>query len=100
VEEVGPYLSEAMGTVREDYSEGGDAWNSFTHDQAVPVPTAGRGRYCRISDDKQRLCSRWPCGTARSILKERSSASPTAKATTARREEYYFYLDSTPTTRT
>jgi len=31
----GPYLSERQwGTVREDYSEGGDAWNFFTHDQA------------------------------------------------------------------
>jgi hypothetical protein len=31
----GPYLSERQwGTVREDYSEGGDAWNYFTHDQA------------------------------------------------------------------
>ncbi len=31
----GPYLSERQwGTVREDYSEGGDAWNYFSHDQA------------------------------------------------------------------
>ena len=31
----GPYLSERQwGTVREDYSENGDAWNFFTHDQA------------------------------------------------------------------
>ena len=32
----GPYLSERQwGTVREDYSEGGDAWNFFTHDRAL-----------------------------------------------------------------
>ena len=38
----GPYLSERQwGTVREDYSEGGDAWNYFTHDQSRSRPTAG-----------------------------------------------------------
>jgi len=38
----GPYLSERQwGTVREDYSEGGDAWNYFTHDHARFAPTAG-----------------------------------------------------------
>ena len=43
----GPYLSERQwGTVREDYSENGDAWNYFTHDQA---------RFPRLS-----LGRRWP----------------------------------------
>jgi hypothetical protein len=38
----GPYLSERQwGTVREDYSENGDAWNHFTHDQARSRPSAG-----------------------------------------------------------
>ena len=38
----GPYLSERQwGTVREDYSDDGDAWSYFTHDQARSAPTAG-----------------------------------------------------------
>jgi hypothetical protein len=37
----GPYLSERQwGTVREDYSEGGDAWNFFTHEQSRIFPVA------------------------------------------------------------
>ena len=42
----GPYLSERQwGTVREDYSENGDAWNYFTHDQARSRATQGRQVY-------------------------------------------------------
>ena len=38
----GPYLSERQGgTVREDYSPFGTAWDSFSHDQRAPAPTAG-----------------------------------------------------------
>jgi len=41
----GPYLSERQwGTVREDYSEGGDAWNYFSHDQARLLPASKLGR--------------------------------------------------------
>jgi hypothetical protein len=41
----GPYLSERQwGTVREDYSNNGDAWNYFTHDQARSGIPLGRGR--------------------------------------------------------
>jgi len=44
----GPYLSERQwGTVREDYSEGGDAWNFFTHDHAARALTVGRGWHRR-----------------------------------------------------
>jgi hypothetical protein len=54
----GPYLSERQwGTVREDYSEGGDAWNYFTHDHARSRAYRwGEDGIAGISDDKQRLC--------------------------------------------
>jgi hypothetical protein len=54
----GPYLSERQwGTVREDYSENGDAWNFFTHDHARSRAYRwGEDGIAGISDDKQRLC--------------------------------------------
>ena len=64
----GPYLSERQwGTVREDYSEGGNAWDYFTHDQArSPRLSLGRGRIGRASPTiSSGSASRWPCGTAR-----------------------------------
>src|SRR5579872_3125153 len=72
----GPYLSERQwGTVREDYSEGGDAWNFFTHDQA-------RSRAYRWGETASRAfpmtnsasASRSPSGTAR-IQFSRSGSS-------------------------
>jgi hypothetical protein len=53
----GPYLSERQwGTVREDYSESGDAWNFFTHDHARSRAYRwGEDGIAGISDDKQRL---------------------------------------------
>src|SRR5438034_10382588 len=53
----GPYLSDRQrGTVREDYSEGGDAWNYFTHDharsRAYRWGADGTGGFC---DDEQRV---------------------------------------------
>ena len=70
----GPYLSERQwGTVREDYSENGDAWNYFTHDQARSRAYRwgedGLGGLC---DDKQRLCFALALWNERDpILKER-----------------------------
>ncbi len=63
----GPYLSERQwGTVREDYSEGGDAWNYFTHDQARSRAYRwGEDGIAGISDDKQPCASRSRCGTVR-----------------------------------
>ena len=63
----GPYLSERQwGTVREDYSETGDAWNYFTHDHARSRAYRwGEDGLAGISDDKQRLCFAWRCGTGR-----------------------------------
>ena len=54
----GPYLSERQwGTVREDYSENGDAWNHFSHDQARSRAYRwGEDGLAGISDDQQRLC--------------------------------------------
>src|SRR4030095_5906048 len=56
--EWGPYLSDRpWGTVREDYSENGDAWNFFTHDHARSRAYRwGEDGLGGISDDKQRLC--------------------------------------------
>src|SRR5688572_15921428 len=53
----GPYLSERQwGTVREDYSEGGDAWNYFSHDQArARAYRWGEDGLAGFSDNKQRL---------------------------------------------
>src|ERR1700709_313095 len=54
----GPYLSERQwGTVREDYSESGDAWNYFTHDQSRSrAYRSGEDGLAGISDDRQQLC--------------------------------------------
>ena len=54
----GPYLSERQwGTVREDYSDDGDAWDYFTHDQARSRAYRwGEDGLAGISDDQQRLC--------------------------------------------
>ena len=53
----GPYLSERQwGTVREDYSENGDAWNFFTHDHARSRAYRwGEDGLAGISDSTQRL---------------------------------------------
>lgn len=70
----GPYLSERQwGTVREDYSKNGDAWNFFTHDQARSRAYRwGEDGLAGISDEKQHLCfalARW--NGKDPILKER-----------------------------
>src|SRR5512136_2599843 len=70
----GPYLSERQwGTVREDYSESGDAWNYFTHNQARSRAYRwGEDGLAGISDDKQRLCFAMALWNGRDpILKER-----------------------------
>ena len=70
----GPYLSERQwGTVREDYSENGDAWNYFNHDQARSRAYHwGEDGIAGISDDKQRLCFALALWNGRDpVLKER-----------------------------
>jgi hypothetical protein len=97
----GPYLSErAWGTVREDYSPYGTAWDYFSHDQA-------RSRAYRwnedglagISDDQQRLCLALALWNGQDpILKERLFGLTGSEGNHGEDvKEYYFYLDSTPT---
>jgi hypothetical protein len=97
----GPYLSERQwGTVREDYSENGDAWNFFTHDQARSRAYRwGEDGIAGISDDQQRLCfsvALWNGKDA--ILKERLFGLTNSEGNHGEDvKEYYFYVDSTPT---
>ncbi|HUL72312.1 MAG TPA: hypothetical protein VLT86_04380 [Vicinamibacterales bacterium] len=97
----GPYLSERQwGTVREDYSENGDAWNFFTHDQARSRAYRwGEDGIAGISDDKQRLCFSLALWNGRDpILKERLFGLTNSEGNHGEDvKEYYFYLDSTPT---
>ncbi|WP_210585997.1 glucosidase [Streptomyces sp. GESEQ-35] len=97
----GPYLSERQwGTVREDYSPGGDAWSYFTHDQARSRAYRwGEDGIAGVSDDKQRLCFALALWNGRDpILKERMFGLTNAEGNHGEDvKEYYFHLDSTPT---
>jgi hypothetical protein len=97
----GPYLSERQwGTVREDYSGGGDAWNYFTHDQARSRAYRwGEDGLAGISDDRQILCFALALWNGQDpILKERLFGLTNAEGNHGEDvKEYYFYLDSTPT---
>ena len=97
----GPYLSERQwGTVREDYSPGGDAWNFFTHDHARSRAYRwGEDGIAGISDDKQKLCFSLAFWNGKdAILKERLFGLTNSEANHGEDvKEYYFYLDSTPT---
>ncbi|SDH18109.1 glucosidase [Nitrosomonas sp. Nm132] len=97
----GPYLSERQwGTVREDYSEGGDAWNFFTHDQARSRAYRwGEDGIAGISDDEQQLCFSLALWNGKDpILKERLFGLTNSEGNHGEDvKEYYFYLDSTPT---
>ncbi len=97
----GPYLSDRQwGTVREDTSSGGDAWNSFPHDHARSRAYAwGEDGLLGISDDSQRLCfglAVW--NEADPIIKERLFGLTNSEGNHGEDvKEYYFYQDSTPT---
>ena len=97
----GPYLSERQwGTVREDYSEDGDAWDYFSHDQARSRAYRwGEDGIAGISDDRQRLCFALALWNGRDpILKERLFGLTNSEGNHGEDvKEYYFYLDSTPT---
>jgi len=97
----GPYLSERQwGTVREDYSPGGDAWSFFPHDHARSRAYRwGEDGIAGISDDKQRLCLSLAMWNGRDpILKERLFGLTNSQGNHGEDvKEYYFYLDSTPT---
>ena len=97
----GPYLSERQwGTVREDYSSDGNAWNYFSHDQARSRAYRwGEDGLAGISDDKQQLCFALALWNGRDpILKERLFGLTNSEGNHGEDvKEYYFYLDSTPT---
>jgi len=97
----GPYLSERQwGTVREDYSENGNAWDYFSHDQARSRAYHwGEDGLAGISDDKQRLCFALALWNGKDpILKERLFGLTNSEGNHGEDvKEYYFYLDSTPT---
>ncbi len=97
----GPYLSERQwGTVREDYSPYGNAWDSFPHDHARSRTYRwGEDGLLGISDEEGLLCfalSLW--NEADSILKERLFGLTGSEGNHGEDvKEYYYFLDSTPT---
>jgi hypothetical protein len=97
----GPYLSERQwGTVREDYSASGNAWDYFPHDQARSRAYRwGEDGLAGISDDRQLLCFALALWNGRDpILKERLFGLTNSEGNHGEDvKEYYFYLDSTPT---
>jgi hypothetical protein len=97
----GPYLSErAWGTVREDYSRDGNAWEFFPHDHARSrVYRWNEDGLAGISDRHQQLCFALSLWNGRDpILKERLFGLTGSEGNHAEDvKEYYFYLDNTPT---
>jgi hypothetical protein len=97
----GPYLSErAWGTVREDYSQDGTAWEYFPHDHARSrIYRWGEDGLAGISDRNQYLCFALALWNGRDpILKERLFGLTGKEGNHGEDvKEYYFYLDSTPT---
>ena len=97
----GPYLSERQwGTVREDYSADGNAWDYFSHDQARSRAYHwGEDGLAGLSDEKQLLCFALALWNGRDpILKERMFGLTNSEGNHGEDvKDYYFYLDSTPT---
>ncbi|MFN0133243.1 MAG: MGH1-like glycoside hydrolase domain-containing protein, partial [Phycisphaerales bacterium] len=97
----GPYLSERQwGTVREDYSESGDCWNYFPHDQARSRAYRwGEDGILGITDRQCRLCFALTLWNEKDpILKERLFGLTGPEGNHGEDvKEHYFYLDSTPT---
>ena len=97
----GPYLSERQwGTVREDYSPGGTAWEYFPHDHARSRAYRwGEDGIGGISDRHQRTCFALALWNGRDhILKERLFGLTGHEGNHGEDvKECYFYLDSTPT---
>jgi hypothetical protein len=97
----GPYLSERQwGTVREDYSHNGNAWDYFSHDQARSRAYRwGEDGLAGVSDDRQLLCFALALWNGKdAILTERLFGLTNSEGNHGEDvKEYYFYLDSTPT---
>jgi hypothetical protein len=96
----GPYLAERQwGTVREDYSAGGDSWNSFTHEDAVSRTYRwGEDGLLGITDRQSRLCFALALWNEKDpILKERLFGLTGPEGNHGEDvKEAYFYLDSSP----
>src|SRR5438552_8174284 len=97
----GPFLSERQwGTVREDYSPTGEAWEFFSHDHARSRAYRwGEDGIAGISDNHQKLCFALAMWNGKDpILKERLFGLTGNQGNHGEDcKEYYFYLDSTPT---
>jgi hypothetical protein len=97
----GPYLSERQwGTVREDYSPHGDAWDYFPHDHARSRAYRwGEDGLAGFSDQQQRLCLSLALWNGRDpILKERLFGLANEEGNHGEDvKELYYYLDATPT---
>ncbi len=97
----GPYLSERQwGTVREDYSSDGNAWDYFSHDQARSRAYRwGEDGLGGITDIGNILCFALALWNGKDpILKERLFGLTNSEGNHGEDvKEYYFYLDSTPT---
>lgn len=99
--EWGPYLSERQwATVREDYTEGGNAWESIVHDQARSKSYRwGEDGIGGFSNSDQRICFAWTFWNGQDkILKERLFGLTGHEGNHGEDvKELYYYLDSTPT---
>src|SRR6202051_2918656 len=97
----GPYLSERQwGTVREDYSANGTAWDYLSHDQARSRAYRwGEDGIAGLSDDHQRLCLALALWNGKDpILKERLFGLTNGEGNHGEDvKELYYYLDATPT---
>ncbi len=97
----GPYLSERQwGTVREDYSPYGAAWDYFSHEHARSRAYRwGEDGIGGISDNHQRLCLALALWNGKDgILKERLFGLTGGEGNHGEDvKEYYYYLDNTPT---
>ena len=97
----GPYLSERQwGTVREDYSDDGDAWSYFTHDMARSRAYRwGEDGMAGVSDDRGLVCLALALWNGNDpIVKERLFGLTNAEGNHGEDvKEYYFYVDNTPT---
>ena len=99
--EWGPYLSERQwATVREDYSEDGNAWESIVHDHARSKSYRwGEDGIGGFSNSDQRICFSWAFWNGKDkILKERLFGLTGYEGNHGEDvKELYYYLDSTPT---
>lgn len=97
----GPYVSDRQwGTVREDYSANGDAWNYTTHDMARSYTFRwGEEGIAGFCDDRQQLCLALALWNGKdSILKERYFGLSNEEGNHGEDvKELYYYLDNTPT---